>query len=162
MQKAHLESALDDDGLRIYNQILERCTREEKGTVDNILGAVEAKFTPATTSRYSCLIFNHMCQEEGECLDSYVSRLLVAVKSCKFSNLENKLACNQFIFGLRDEKIREELMRNEDEELSLSKAIDIAKRYQAHTLQMKILNNNTWRLPLQQPLSSGRRRVSTK
>nr|VZI23376.1 unnamed protein product [Spirometra erinaceieuropaei] len=78
-------------------------------------------------SRYQ---FLQMRQESNQCVSDFITNLTLAIQDCgykeiKADNFEHAMLVQQLIFGLRDEKARENLL-SEKKDLSWEKACDIA------------------------------------
>ena len=64
-------------------------------------------------------------QYENESLDEFASRIKNVAKNCNFDKLEEELATQQFIIGLRDARLRRKLI--EEHETNLERAINCGK-----------------------------------
>ena len=59
--------------------------------------------------------FNKIAQESGESLASYFTRVKIAAQLCDFGTKFDQMIRNRFICGMRDSKIRDELLNSKDD-----------------------------------------------
>lgn len=64
-------------------------------------------------------------QEEGENIDQYVTALRVLSQQCEFGELHESLLRDKIVCGVRNNTVRDRLLRTDD--LSLSKAVQICQ-----------------------------------
>ena len=86
----------------------------------------------AAFSRYK---FHKRVQAESETVEQFVTDLRLLVRDCSFKE-PNEMIRDRIVFGTNSRKIREKLI-NEGKELTLDKAIDIARTYEMSHSQMK-------------------------
>ena len=89
---------------------------------------VEPKCNPVF-SRYKRV------QAESETVEQFVTDLKLLVRDCSFKEPDEMIR-DRIVFGTNSRKIREKLI-NEGKELTLDKAIDIARTYEMSQSQMK-------------------------
>ena len=92
---------------------------------------VEPKCNPVF-SRYK---FHKRVQAESETVEQFVTDLKLLVRDCCFKEPDEMIR-DRIVFGTNSRKIREKLI-NEGKELTLDKAIDIARTYEMSQSQMK-------------------------
>ena len=86
--------------------------------------------------------FNNRKQEPGESISTYVTKLRVIAKNCAHDEITpDEILRDCLVLGVRDEKVRERLLRVND--LSLSKAIDICKAAEQTSQQLKLITSGT-------------------
>nr|XP_056704934.1 uncharacterized protein K02A2.6-like [Euleptes europaea] len=88
-----------------------------------IMAALGNHFNPQPTQATCRLAFHLRDQEPGESATGYIATLRTAACSCEFPDLNDRL-CNRFVFGLRSEKLRLQLVAKKD--LTLTAAIEEA------------------------------------
>ena len=82
--------------------------------------------------------FNNRKQEQGESISAYVTELRVIAKNCAPEEITpDEILRDRLVLGVRDEKVRERLLRIND--LTLSKAIDICKAAEQTSQQLKLI-----------------------
>ena len=81
-------------------------------------------------------------QKEDEPFEQFVMDLRILIKDCGYATdeLKNEMVRDHIVFGIRNGKIREELIK-EGSELTLDKCIDIARTYELSQTQSKKMEN---------------------
>ena len=90
------------------------------------------------TSRYK---FNCAVQKEGESLDSFITRLRNIAKDCGYADQKDKCIRDRIVFGIKDDRLREKLFR--DENLTLQKAIQLCQAHEATMQSMQTFKEET-------------------
>ena len=113
-----------------------------EGQSENNITDVLAKFDeycePRTQVIYERYRFNNRKQEQGEGISAYVTELQVIAKNCALEEITpDEILRDRLVLGVRDEKVRERLLRIND--LTLSKAIDICKAAEQTSQQLKLI-----------------------
>lgn len=86
--------------------------------------------------------FNNRKQEQGESISAYVTELRVIAKNCALEEITpDEILRDRLVLGVRDEKVRERLLRIND--LALSKAVDICKAAEQTSQQLKLIATGT-------------------
>ena len=87
---------------------------------------------------YSRYKFKSRVQKEDEPFEQFVMDLRILIKNCGYATdeLKNEMVRDHIVFGIRNGKIREELIK-EGSELTLDKCIDIARTYELSQTQRK-------------------------
>ena len=89
-----------------------------------------------------------MRQDEGETVDSYLTRLKLKIDYCEYDKtdwppaVKNEMTRDKFIFGLIDDGVTERLLRETD--LTLERAVALAQRSEASKSQVKAMSSNTY------------------
>lgn len=103
--------------------VYEQFSPETNFTVESLLRKFDTFFTPKknlTVERHRFFTRN---QQEHETVEQYVFDLNKLAMSCEFKELKEDLVKDKMICGLREEALRERLLREYD--LTLKKALDI-------------------------------------
>ncbi|XP_032225763.1 uncharacterized protein LOC116608835 [Nematostella vectensis] len=80
--------------------------------------------------------FNKLVQEAGETNDQYRTALRKLAEGCQFANITpDEILRDRFLFGVRDNKVRERLLRETN--LTLKKTDEICRASESSTAQMK-------------------------
>jgi hypothetical protein len=83
-------------------------------------------------------MFNKRQQLDGESVDNYFTELRHLAETCHFENItEEQIIRDRLVLGIRDQKVRERLLREND--LSLQKTISILKAAEQSSVQMKAM-----------------------
>jgi hypothetical protein len=83
--------------------------------------------------------FNTRVQRKDETADQYVTELKLIAKNCNFGSLEDELIRDRLVYGTNSERIKERLLRGE-EELTLVKALKICREDEQSNKQLKAMN----------------------
>ena len=109
---------------------------------DKVLEAFE-RCTPQKNILYERHGFWSMQQEDGESVDSYLTRLKLKIDYCEYDKsgwpaaVKNELTRDKFVFGLIDDGLQERLLRESD--LSLERAVALAQRSESSKIQVKAM-----------------------
>jgi len=102
----------------------------DQNKFDKVLEAFECFFSPQKNILYERHSFWSMYQEEGEAIDSYVTRLKLKIDNCEYDKtgwpaaVKMELTRDKFVFGLLDDALKERLLC--EAHLSLQRAIALA------------------------------------
>ena len=103
--------------------------------------ALENYFKPQRNVVYERFVFNSCEQNQGESVDSYVTRLRKFASSCKFGTLTDELIRDKLVFGIIDRGTKGKLLR--EKSLTLDKAIDIARSNEITHKQLETMKSDT-------------------
>ena len=117
-----------------------------EGQSENKIRDLLAKFDkycePRTQVTYKHYGFNNCKQEPGQGISAYVTELRAIAKNCAHNEITpDEILRDRLVLGVRDEKIREHLLRVND--LTLSKTIDICKASEQTSQQLKLITSRT-------------------
>ena len=86
--------------------------------------------------------FNRCVQELGETYDEYRTTLRKLAEGCNFEAISpEEILCDRLLFGIRDNKVRERLLR--EKALTLAKTDEICRASESTTAQMKLMEHQT-------------------
>ena len=111
---------------------------------DKVLEAFERFCLPQKNILYERHGFWSLYQEQGEAIDSYVTRLKLKIDNCEYHKtgwpaaVKMELTRDKFVFGLLDDTLKERLLREAD--LTLPKAIALAQRSESSKIQAKAMS----------------------
>ena len=88
-------------------------------------------------------LFNSSVQEQGEGIDSYVTKLrrLATCSTCEYDALEDQLIRDRIVIGIRSKEVRGRLLR--DTNLTLKKAVDVCRSDEATSQQLQSIAGST-------------------
>ena len=92
--------------------------------------------------------FWQLSQQEGEPVDTYLTRLRLKVDYCEYDKdgwpaaVRTEILCDKFVFGLTDDVLKERLLR-ETGELTLERAVSFALHSESSKLQVKEMSTST-------------------
>ena len=109
------------------------------------IGPVLAKFAnycqPRKNIPFERYKFNRRTQEAGKSYDQYRTALRKLAEGCAFETITpDEIIRDRLVFGIRDDKVRERLLREAN--LTLTKTDEIARAAETMLFQMKIVNDN--------------------
>lgn len=136
---ATLLSVIGTDPLEVYNTF-EWAPDEEKTTTE-----VLQKLADYCKPRKNVTYERHklMCtrQQDGETFDQYLTKLKLLAADCDYGSIKDSIIKDMVVFGINDEKLRENLLR--DTEMTLEKATQMARAgEQAHSQANSMANRS--------------------
>ena len=114
---------------------------EDRNNVEACMTALENYFKPQRNVVYERYVFNSCEQNQGESVDSYVTRLRKFASSCKFETLTDELIRDKLVIGILDRGTKGKLLR--EKSLTLDKAIDIARSNEITSKQLETMKSDT-------------------
>ena len=85
-------------------------------------------------------------QADGETIDQWVTELKTRAASCEFGDQRDLLIRDKIVFGIRDERIKERLLRESG--LTLTKALDLCRAAEATKEQVQAMNKEAPQIPI--------------
>lgn len=134
---ALLIHCLGEDVLDIYNGLPE-ATRNANN-YDVLLDGFENYFAPLANITVSRHKFHSCVRNHGETVDEFITNLKVLAGDCDFGNNKDEWIRDRIVYGINDVKVQERLLREQN--LTLQRAIAIARAAEAANLHMKTLNS---------------------
>ena len=130
-----LLSIIGEDATKVFETFQ---WNEEENEEDpaSVIAKFDAYCEPRTQVIYERYRFNNRKQERGEYIVTYLTKLKTIAKNCKHDEITaDEILRDRIVLGIRDDKIRERLLRCND--LTLQKAIDIVKAAEQTEQQVK-------------------------
>lgn len=93
---------------------------------------------PKSNQVFSSYKFQCRVQSATESCEEFVTDLKVLVKDCGYEN-PDRMVRDRIVFGTKSSKVREKLI-NEGSELTLEKALDIARTFELSQKQLQTMN----------------------
>ena len=115
-------------------------TRTWKRTTEELRKAFREYCSPKKNFTYERHKFNIRNQEENESIDQYVTELRTLASTCEFENLKDGLIRDRIVCGIRNQTLKERLLREAD--LTLKKAVDICRAAEISREQVKSLTDS--------------------
>lgn len=123
VQVAIFMSVIGSDAAVIFNTF--NLTVDESKDLKTIKEKFTSYFVPKVNITYERYIFNKCKQGPDETFDEFLTSLRSKTKNCSFNELEDSLICDKIVIGIKDDRIRERLLSEDN--LTLVKAIDICR-----------------------------------
>ena len=114
---------------------------------DKVLEAFERFCSPQKNILYKRHGFWSMRQDDGESVDSYLTRLKLKVDYCEYDKMgwplavRNEMTRDKFVFSLIDDRLKERLLC--ETELTLERAVALAQRSEASKVQAKAMSSSS-------------------
>ncbi|XP_067047046.1 uncharacterized protein [Acropora muricata] len=136
-----LLSVIGEDAIRAFDTFV-WSEGQKEDSINDVLTNFDEYCEPRTQVIYERYRFNNRKQEAGESISAYVTELRVIAKNCAHDEITpDEILRDRLVLGVRDDKVRERLLRVND--LTLSKAIDICKSSEQTNQQLKMITSGT-------------------
>ncbi|CAG2233019.1 unnamed protein product [Mytilus edulis] len=112
-------------------------TAEDQKKLEKYYENFEAYVKPKSNQVFSSYKFQCRLQKTNETCEEFVTDLKVLVKDCQYAN-PDRMVRDRIVFGTKSSKVREKLI-NEGSELTLEKALDIARTYELSQRQLQTM-----------------------
>ena len=117
-------------------------TEEDQTKIGNVIDKFKTYCEPRKNIPFERYRFNMRAQEPGESYDQYRTALRVLADSCGFSSITpDEILRDHLVFGIKDDKTRERLLREHN--LTLTKTDEICRAAESMVSQMKIVNESS-------------------
>ena len=134
-----LLSIIGEDGVKTFDTF----TWDEDESEDNIehvLKKFDEYCEPRTQVIYERYRFNNRKQEQGENVSTYLTELRTIARNCDHESITpDEILRDRLVLGIRDEKVRERLLRTDS--LTLKKAVEIIKAAEQTQQQVKLMTS---------------------
>ena len=110
---------------------------EDANTMATVLGKFKAYCQPHRNTVFERHRFWTREQEEDEPIDQWLTDLRTRAESCEFGDQRDLLIRDKIIFGIRDARVKERLLREPN--LELPKAVDICRAAEATKFQVQAM-----------------------
>ena len=108
---------------------------EEEKDIDVVLQKFEEYCHPRKNTVYERYKFWCRNQSGDEAIDKWVKDLRTIAANCEFGDQENSLIRDKIVFGVRDNRTKERMLRESD--LTLVKALEICRAAESTKAQMR-------------------------
>ena len=108
---------------------------EDKKNIDKVLEKFEEYCNPRKNIVYERYKFNSRKQLGDEPVDRWVKDLRTIATNCEFGEQEDSLIRDRIVFGVRDDRTKERMLRETD--LPLKKSLDICRAAESTKTQMR-------------------------
>lgn len=141
VQCAMLLLTIGDEGLQLYNTF--HFTATEKDKIEVLFKKFEEYCIKSKNVIYEMYAFFKTCQTAEQSIDEYVTELERKIQYCGFDNLRNQMLTYAIVAGIRNNRLREELLRNN--KLDSEEAVKICRAFEALEGQAKELESNKFK-----------------
>ena len=135
-----LMSVIGEDATKAFNTF-ELAETEDDSKID-VLAKLDEYCEPRTQVIYKRYRFNNRNQEPGESIASYLKELRTIAKNCLYESITpDEILRDRIVLGIRDDKMRERLLRLND--LTLQNTVDLIKAAEQTEQQVKLMRGNS-------------------
>ena len=145
VQCAILLHVIGEEALEIYNTF-KFATGEDPNKISVLKKKFEDYVNPRKNTVFERYRFWECKQQEGETIDQFITELKTRTRSCEFGDQHDSMIRDRIVFGVRDNRLKERLLR-ESSELTLEKAASICRAGEASSSQVKELEDKTRAFP---------------
>ena len=117
-----------------------RLTEDQGKSYSTVVEKFERYFVKRRNFIFERAKFNRRKQEEGEPVDDFIVDLYRLAQYCNYGTLHDELIRDRIVVGLRSPALSEKLQRDAD--LTLEKAMQIAREYEAIKKQQTLIRND--------------------
>lgn len=114
---------------------------EDKDKFDAILLKFDEHCSPKKNETYERYVFRSRMQQLTENFDTFVTDLKLKARTCNFGLLQDSMIRDQIVFGVKDHKVRERLLRETD--LTLADAVKICQASELALQHAKTFSDGT-------------------
>ena len=107
---------------------------------EEVVKKFDAEFNPVKSITYERFKFNSCMQTLGQTFEDYITELKKLSNSCEFGELRDSLLRDRVICGIRDNTLRERLLRQE--KLDLPKTIQLCKAAEITAVHVTEINSS--------------------
>ena len=115
-------------------------TKEEKASSKEIIKKLDEYFIPKKNKTVERHKFNTRGQQANENIDQYLGELRKLAQNCEFGTMKDDLIMDRIICGIKDNHLRDKLLREKD--LTLDKAVAVCKAAEQTEAHLKELYQN--------------------
>lgn len=114
-------------------------TAEERERYEVVKSKFDSHFIVRRNTIFERAKFNRRCQEEGEMVDAFITALFCLAEFCDYGQLNDEMIRDRIVVGIRDTTLSLKLQL--DAELTLKRAIDMARQNEAAKREQAMLRN---------------------
>ena len=119
---------------------------EDNMKFDKVLEAFKDYCQPRKNILYERYKFWSLKQQDGETVDAYLTRLKLQIDHCEYNKegwpdaVKTETVRDKFVFGLRDDSLKERLLQESN--ITLNKLVALAQRTESSRQQIKEMKAN--------------------
>ncbi|UYV78302.1 K02A2.6-like, partial [Cordylochernes scorpioides] len=115
--------------------------QDDAKNLDKVIEAFDNHFIGKRNVVYERALFGLRSQRPEETIEEFVTVLHRISEHCEYANLREELIRDRLVLGVKDRKLSEKRMLNEN--LTLAKAVEIARQWEAVMREQQDLNPST-------------------
>ena len=142
VQVVTLLTVIGEEAHDVYSTFTDWAAEGDKNKIVPVLTKFAEYCQPRRNAPFERYRFNRRSQEAGETYDQYKTALRKLAAGCDFNTITpDEMLRDRLIFGIRDTKVRERLLRECD--LTLAKTDEICRPAESMQAQMKVVADVT-------------------
>lgn len=118
-----------------------KLTEEEKGQIDTLYTKYEAYVKPKSNKVFARYKFQCRSQQDSESAEHFITELKTLVKDCGYEK-SDEMVRDRIVCGTKHSKVKSKLL-SEGSDLSLEKAIDIARSFEINQRQLSDMSSSS-------------------
>ena len=139
IQVATLLTVIGEEAREVFSTFTDWSSEGDEAKIGPVLAKFEAYCQPRKNIPFERYRFNRRGQEPGESYDQYRTALRMLAEGCDFQTITpDEILRDRLVFGIKDDKVRERLLR--ESTLTLSKTDEICRAAESMTAQMKVVS----------------------
>jgi hypothetical protein len=131
VQVGLLLSVIGEEAVELY-ETFEWSDPDEKTEIVTVLDKFEAYCKPKASELFETYRFLSRRQEQGEPIDAFATALRMLAAGCAFADKDRRIR-DQVVLGIRDDRVRERLLREAsptlDKVLKIIRATELAEQH---------------------------------
>lgn len=141
IQVATLLTVIGEEAREVYSTFTDWARAGDKEKIEPVLTKFATYCKPQQNVPFERYRFNRRVQEPGESYDQYRTALRKLAEGCSFDTITpEELLRDRLVFGIRDAKVRRQLLRETN--LTLKKTDEICRTSESTAEQMKVVEEN--------------------
>ena len=140
VQVATLLTVIGEEAREVFSTFSGWEHEGDNKKIEPVLAKFERYCEPQKNIPFQRYRFNRRCQESGESYDQYRTALRKLADSCDFASITpDEILRDRLVFGIRDSKTRERLLR--EPSLTLKRTDEICHAAESMTTQLKLVED---------------------
>ena len=140
VQVATLLTVIGEEARDVYSTFTDWAVEGDQNKIAPVLQKFAEYCQPRKNVPFERYRFNRRTQEVGESYDQYKTALRKLAEGCDFDTITpDEMLRDRLIFGIRDSKVRERLLR--ESKLDLARTDEICRSAESMHAQMKIVGD---------------------
>ena len=112
IQVATLLTVIGEEAREVFSTFTDWASEDNKAKIEPVLAKFEAYCHPRKNIPFERYWFNRRMQEPGESYEQYRTALQMLAEGCNFQSITpDEILRDRLVFGIRDDKARERLLR---------------------------------------------------
>ena len=141
VQVATLLTVIGEEAREVYSTFTDWTNPGDDNKLGPVLDKFESYCQPRKNVPFERYRFNRRAQETGESYDQYCTALRKLATGCDFGSItQEEIIRDRIVFGIRDSKVRERLLR--EAKLTLQRTDEICHAAESMVAQLKVVEDS--------------------